>query len=128
MARKSAGMIHRPILRAGHILKSNHHPYHPFIILSSPNKDNEVLFVMCSDARKNVGQNVRLHLGDHPFIIKETALILRRAIRADIAKIASRIPSDFAVIGSLSEEVLRRLQNEAKASRNLTTDFKEDLP
>ncbi len=118
-------MIHRPILRAGHILKSNHHPYHPFIILSGPNKDNEVLFVMCSDARKNVGQDVRLHLGD---ISKETALILRRTIRADIEKIASRIPSDFAVIGSLSEEVLRRLQNEAKASRNLTTDFKEDLP
>ncbi|MCY3787544.1 MAG: hypothetical protein OXH63_02010, partial [Gemmatimonadetes bacterium] len=66
--------------------------------------------------------------GDHPFISKETALILRRTIRADIEKIASRIPSDFAVIGSLSEEILRRLQNEAKASRNLTTDFKKDLP
>ena len=81
---------------------------------------------MCSDARKNVGQNVRLHLGDHPFINKETALILRRTIRADISKF-SRISKRFAVIGSLSEKFFV-VSKRGQSVENLTTDFKEDLP
>ena len=66
--------------------------------------------------------------GDHPFVIKETALVLKRTRPVAVAKIASNIPLHFAQRPPLDAAVLQRLQAEAKASGCLPPAWIDDLP
>ena len=116
------------MIRAGTVVQSKVEPYHYFIVLTSPNAAGEVLFVTCSDARHFPFEPVRLHKGDHPFVIKETALVLKRIRRVAVAKIASNIPLHFAQRSPLDAAVLQRLQAEAKASGCLPPVWVDDLP
>lgn len=115
-------------MQAGAVVQSNVAPYHHFIVLTSPNAAGEVLFVVCSDARHFPFEPVRLHKGDHPFVTKETALILKRTRRVAVAKIASNVPRHFARRAPLNDAVLQRLQAEAKASGRLPPAWIDDLP
>ncbi|MYA23063.1 MAG: hypothetical protein F4Z30_09905 [Gemmatimonadetes bacterium] len=116
------------MIQAGTVVQSNVEPYHHFIALTSPNAADEVLFVTCSDARHFPFEPVRLHEGDHPFVVKETALVLKRTRRVAVAKIASNIPLHFARRTPLDAAVLQRLQAEAKASGRLPPAWIDDLP
>ena len=129
------------MIRAGTVVQSKVEPYHHFIVLTSPNAAGEVLFVTCSDARHFPFEPVtcsdarhfpfepvRLHKGDHPFVIKETALVLKRTRRVAVAKIASNVPLHFARRPPLDAAVLQRLQAEAKASGCLPPAWIDDLP
>ena len=116
------------MIRAGTVVQSNVAPYHHFIVLTTPNAAGEVLFVTCSDARHFPFEPVRLHEGDHPFVIKETALVLHKTRRVAVAKIASNVPRYFALRLSLDAAVLQRLQAEAKASGRLSPAWIDDLP
>ncbi|MCY4603997.1 MAG: hypothetical protein OXE49_07175 [Gemmatimonadetes bacterium] len=116
------------MIRAGTVVQSKVEPYHHFIVLTNPNAAGEVLFVTCSDARHFPFEPVRLHEGDHPFVVKETALVLKRTRRVAATKIASNVPLHFAQRSPLDAAALRRLQAEAKASDRLPPAWIEDLP
>ena len=115
-------------MQAGAVVQSNVAPYHHFIVLTSPNAADEVLFVTCSDARHFPFEPVRLHKGDHPFVTKETALVLQRTRRVTVAKIAHNVPRHFERRSPLNATVLQRLQAEAKASGRLPPAWIDDLP
>ena len=116
------------MIRAGAVVQSNVAPYHHFIVLTNPNAAGEVLFVTCSDARHFPFELVRLYKGEHPFVTKETALILKRTRRVAVEKIASHVPRHFARRSPLDAAVLQRLQVEAKASGRLPLAWMDDLP
>lgn len=116
------------MIQAGTVVQSKVEPYHHFIVLTNPNATGEVLFVTCSDARHFPFEPVRLYEGDHPFVSKETALVLKRTRRVATVKIASNVPLHFARRSPLDAAVLRRLQAEAKASGRLPPAWIDDLP
>ena len=113
------------MIRAGSVIKSKAYPYHYFIVLSDPDTDGKVLIAVCTDAANYPYEQVRLHVEDHSFVTKETALVVPNCRPVDL----DLIPRYFDVrYEPLCPEVLGRIQRAVKKSRRLSPIYKEYLP